>query len=105
MTPPIEISEVIFAPLMVLIVLILFLIVVFIPRPSEEQLVELIQSVNRKEAVLKSIEVLNKQWDDLIEKRSQALKDMELDQYRMIDKHIDSVKAKIDRLININKSK
>lgn len=94
-------------PICIPIVLIIFLILIFIPSPfpSDEKLAELIESVNKKEAVLKTIDILFKERDVLIEKRSQALKQMDLDQYRAINKHIDLVKRKINRLIDANKSK
>jgi hypothetical protein len=94
-------------PICIPIVLIIFLILIFIPSPfpSDEKLAELIESVNKKEAVLKTIDNLYKEWDVLIEKRSQALKEMDLEKHRIINNQIDSISQKIEMLINANKSK
>lgn len=89
------------------IVLIVFLIVIFIPKESlsEEYTSKLIESVNRKEAILKNIDALYKEWDILIKKRSQAIKDMDFEKHKVINEDIDFINLKIENLIKEAKNK
>jgi len=90
----------------ILVCLIIFFIGIFLVKEtpeSDQKLENLIAEVERKEALLKRIDYLNKQWDELIMKRSLALKESTLENYKKIDSEIEVVKFTIETLLDNEK--
>jgi len=89
----------------VLTILALFFLLLFMNSNSEplsnEELIELKKQVDEGEAKLKRIEQLNKQWDILIKKRSLALKEPTLYNYRKIDSEIELVKDQLKIILQL----
>jgi hypothetical protein len=85
----------------IIIVLSVFILIIFILLgPSHEYRKDLIASIEEKESILRKNESLNKQWDILIEKRSLALKELNLEKYKKIDSEIEIVTSQIKALFN-----
>jgi|GWRWMinimDraft_12_1066020.scaffolds.fasta_scaffold40927_2 hypothetical protein len=89
--------------IIILVILLAFFIGIFTTKEtlkSDGELECLIAEAVRGEAFLKRIDSLNKEWNSLIIKRSLALKESTLENYKNIDLEIEQVKLALNILLN-----